>query len=346
MGKVRSTRAGRLRCFAACGVIAAALALAACSAPATPPSAPSNPPAALLASATTVASVAPSSTTPAAQASATVIPTTTPVLPPTRTTTPVPLPTPTPTPLATATATPRPSPSPSPSQSATPAPTPIPTPTPAPLATILGKFAGAARATVDAGTLVITSSGIPDHSSPYSPRTDARYQPYSGSNTAYRQNPNVIQTQTPVFRLPLTPQSTARTTTTPLGPIGVCINGIPFYNQYAGPNQPLTSEIDSFDQYHGHPQMSGQYHYHLEPVSVTALHGRDALVGFLLDGYPVYGPEENGRILTSADLDQFHGHAHATADFPQGTYHYHFTSDAPYLNGVGFFGVAGSVTGR
>ena len=199
---------------------------------------------------------------------------------------------------------------------------------------------------MESNTLVISSSGIPNHSSPYFPRTDARYQTYTGTNAAYRANPNVIQTQTLVFRLPVAPQRAAAAVATPLGPIGVCINGVPFYNQYAGPNQPLTSEINSFDQYNGHPQMSGQYHYHVEPVSLTAMHGRDALLGFLLDGYPVYGPQEDGRLLTSADPDQFHGHAHATPEYPQGTYHYHFTADAPYLNGAGYYGVPGTVAAR
>ena len=57
---------------------------------------------------------------------------------------------------------------------------------------------------------------------------------------------------------------------TPLGPIGVSISGVPFYNQYAGPNnQPLDNEIPSFDNYYGHPQQTGQYHYHWEPTYLT-----------------------------------------------------------------------------
>ncbi|MSQ26255.1 MAG: YHYH protein [Dehalococcoidia bacterium] len=305
----------------ACSIIA--LAITACSqsiAPATTHSTPSSAPPA---GAAAIASVPPTSTAPATVPSS---------------------PTPPAQPTPTATATPRPTAAPAPTP--IPTATPIPTPTPSPLATVLGKFSGAARATVEGATLIITSSGIPDHSSPYFPRTDSRYTPYAGPNTAYRQNPNTVQTQTLVFRLPLVPQPAAALSATPLGPIGVCINGIPFYNQYAGPSQPLTNEINSFDQYNGHPQMSGQYHYHVEPLSVTAMHGRGALLGFLLDGYPVYGPQENGRILTSADLDQFHGHTHTTSEYPQGTYHYHFTADAPYLNGAGFYGVPGSFSPR
>ena len=34
-----------------------------------------------------------------------------------------------------------------------------------------------------------------------------------------------------------------------MGPIGVSLNGVPFYNQYAGGGAPLSNEINSFDQY-------------------------------------------------------------------------------------------------
>ena len=48
--------------------------------------------------------------------------------------------------------------------------------------------------------------------------------------------------------------------------------------------------------------------------------------------------------LTSSDLDAYHGHFGVTADYPNGIYHYHITADAPYLNGDGFYGTAGTVT--
>ena len=118
------------------------------------------------------------------------------------------------------------------------------------------------------------------------------------------------------------------------------------YNQYAAGGVPLTGEINSFDQYNGHPQMSGQYHYHVEPTYITAAKGKSALIGFLLDGFPIYGPVENGVTLTSSSstLDVYHGHTSATADYPNGIYHYHITADAPYINGNGFYGTAGTVT--
>lgn len=209
------------------------------------------------------------------------------------------------------------------------------------------KIYGATSITVEGDYVVIKTNGLPDHKSPYYQNTQwasTMYEVYNGSNSAWSKNPNTIASQTFTFKLPLTPTVDAAHAATPLGPIGVSINGLPIYNQYAGPNQPLTSEINSFDQYNGHPQMTGQYHYHIEPTYLTARYGKNVLLGFLLDGYPVYGPLENNKTIVNADLDAYHGHTHATAEYPNGIYHYHITADEPYINGNGFYGVKGSVT--
>jgi hypothetical protein len=71
---------------------------------------------------------------------------------------------------------------------------------------------------------------------------------------------------------------------------------------------------------------------------------KSSLLGFLLDGFPVYGPMENGVAITNSMLDAYHGHTLATADYPSGIYHYHITDADPYLNGSGFYGTAGTVT--
>jgi hypothetical protein len=196
----------------------------------------------------------------------------------------------------------------------------------------------------DGNTMVVQSNAVPNHKSPYFLPSDPRYEAYNGSNPNFMLNPNHITTQTLEFRIPANPQAAATHVATPLGPIGVALNGVPFFNQYAGPNQPLTNEINSFDQYNGHPQQSGMYHYHVEPKYLTAQSGEDSLLGFLLDGFPVYGPMENGVAVTNADLDQYHGHFHATADYPNGIYHYHITAEAPYINGAGFYGTPGTVS--
>lgn len=216
-----------------------------------------------------------------------------------------------------------------------------------PVPVVFSKFSSNVTVSTEGDYVVLKANGIPDHKSPYFLGTQwesTLYVAYNGSNPAFNLNPNRIASQNLVFKIPINPAVSNTHEATPLGPIGISVNGVPLFNQYAGPSQPLTNEINSFDQYNGHPQMTGQYHYHVEPLYITSTRGKDALIGFLLDGFPVYGPEENGTILTNADLDTYHGHTSVTADYPAGIYHYHITADAPYINGSGFYGTKGSVT--
>lgn len=216
---------------------------------------------------------------------------------------------------------------------------------------VYAKIYGATNMITSDGTyLTIKSNGMPDHKSVYYNQNDELYENFTGTTFGggtFKKNPNLIVSQNFTFKIPVNPKEAINHVATPLGAIGIAINGIPFYNQYAGPNnQELTSEINSFDQYYGHPQGSGQYHYHVEPIYLTTVKStKSGLMGFLLDGFPVYGPnEENGSAVTTSSLDVYHGHNHATVDYPNGTYHYHFTADAPYLNGNGYYGTPGTVT--
>lgn len=222
----------------------------------------------------------------------------------------------------------------------------ITTTTNATLPTIFSKFNSSVTISVEGNYVVLKTNDIPDHKSPYFATTDSRYETYNGSNTAYAKNPNSIITQSLTFKIPINPTVASTHSATPLGPMGISINGIAIFNQYAGGGVALTGEINSFDQYNGHPQASGQYHYHVEPTYITSAKGKSALIGFLLDGFPIYGPLENGVTLTSSSsiLDVYHGHTSATADYPNGIYHYHITADAPYINGNGYYGTSGTVT--
>ena len=210
------------------------------------------------------------------------------------------------------------------------------------------KIYGASDIYIEGNFVIIKiTNGIPDHKSPYFKSTQwesTMYEAYNGTNAKWGQAPNKIAAQTLTFKIPLNPAKANVSGQTPMGPMGVSLNGVPFFNQYAAGRAALTDEINGFDQYGGHPQQQGQYHYHLEPLYLTKNKGKDALLGFLLDGFPVYGPTENGKTITSKDLDAYHGHTHATADYPNGIYHYHVTADDPYINGSGFYGTAGTVS--
>jgi len=215
------------------------------------------------------------------------------------------------------------------------------------LPAVFGKFNSSVTISLEGNYVVLKSNGLPDHKSPYYQGTQwaaAQYEAYNGSNPNFMINPNRIAAQNLTYKIPVSPAAASTHESTPMGPMGISVNGVPIFNQYAAGGMPLTGEINSFDQYNGHPQMQGQYHYHVEPLYITTAKGKDALIGFLLDGFPIYGPLENGSTLTNADLDIYHGHTTATVDYPNGIYHYHITADAPYINGSGFYGTKGSVT--
>ena len=201
---------------------------------------------------------------------------------------------------------------------------------------------------ISGNTVIFTTQDLPNHKSPYYLGTQwesSLYETYNGTNNAFALNPNKISTQNITFTIPLYPSEAAVKESTALGAMGIARNGVVFYNQYAGPNnQPLTSEINSFDQFLGHPQQQGAYHYHQEPIFLTQQFGESAFMGLLADGFPVYGPIENGMAVTNGDLDAYHGHFGPTADYPEGIYHYHITSEDPYINGNGFYGTPGSIT--
>ena len=217
-----------------------------------------------------------------------------------------------------------------------------------PVPDVYKKIYGASSISNDGSYITIKTTGAPDHKSVYYPTGNPLYENFSGSTfggNTFQKNPNSIATQSYTFKIPLNPTEASVKQATPLGPIGVALNGVPFFNQYAGPNQPLTNEVVSFDQSWGHPAPGGLYHYHVEPLYLTTIKvSRSALLGFLLDGFPVYGPEENSTAVTNAMLDVYHGHRHATVDFPAGIYHYHINNTDPFINGSGFFGTPGTVS--
>ncbi|MEP6675776.1 MAG: YHYH protein [Ferruginibacter sp.] len=211
---------------------------------------------------------------------------------------------------------------------------------------VYSKIYGASNIYIEGNFVVIKTTGLPDHKSPYYQGTAwaSLYEAYNGTNPLFNLNPNRIAQANATFKIPLNPTVASTHAATPLGAIGVAVNGVSIFNQYAAGGSPLTGEINSFDQYDGHPQQQGVYHYHAEPYYITTTKGKDALIGFLLDGFPVYGPMENGVLITNANLDAYHGHTTVTADYPNGIYHYHTTAQDPYINGSGFYGTAGTVT--
>lgn len=144
----------------------------------------------------------------------------------------------------------------------------------------------------------VHASDVPTHS----------VGPFPG-NPAYPSNVNRT------FEIPHNPTPATTHTATGLGAIGVMVNGVQFFNASDGHSYNNLNvwhqnanvvEGASFDAAPGHPApnqgatgnpVPGTYHYHQAPIALlnqldpgnTGQH-HSPLLGFALDGYPIYGP--------------------------------------------------------
>ncbi len=216
-------------------------------------------------------------------------------------------------------------------------------------------------------SIIIKTTDIPDHKTPFFGVGNPKYEAYNGDNPNFSTQINLggtisdptLLSQSITFTIPRYPSEASTHGSTTGGAIGIARNGVVFFNQYNGMGAALDDlEINNADQYLGHPtpSMAGAtYHYHYEPKFLTTTYGNSSFMGFLLDGYPVYGPYENGVKITTSMLDVYNGHLSTTEDYPtQKIYHYHVISAsssvpavlklaAPYINGGKYYGTKGTV---
>ena len=178
----------------------------------------------------------------------------------------------------------------------------------------------------DGAFLEVESQGYPNHPTAVFPNS---------------RNPNTIRVQRFRFRLPLVPKKADKITRVPMGPIGMALNGVVFFNPFeAGGMNAIEGYSEVWlDSCCGHPQQTGVYHYHKYPSCVKTPFADDAkthspLIGFAFDGFPLYGPYESDGVLAKdltgeKALDVCNGH-----DDESRGYHYHVTPGRfPYLIG-------------
>jgi hypothetical protein len=110
--------------------------------------------------------------------------------------------------------------------------------------------------------------------------------------------PNALAAQNYNWQIPRNPSPAATTSDIPLlGEVGIASNGLPFYGPNEGPmpdpyGDPVFNSI--MDDNMGHTAMRGDYHYHTLLVETfwpnTDMAGPSPVVGYALDGFPIYGP--------------------------------------------------------
>jgi hypothetical protein len=212
------------------------------------------------------------------------------------------------------------------------------------------KWSSNVKITVSADKVRYESNGYPSHELPdqYVVPKNGNQPPFSsdGQDTFEIKNTKDWIKETPIdLSVPSKPEYSDKTTQTSLGMIGVMVSGAALYNDYENPQRSVVAKDDQvvignatfLDTCSGHALQSGSsYHYHGVPYCITDkvdIEGKHStMIGFLRDGFPVYGNKnEGGTKVINADLDACSGHFGPTPEFPDGIYHYHLTDDkAPY----------------
>lgn len=120
----------------------------------------------------------------------------------------------------------------------------------------------------------------------------------------WKNNPNTPTNQNFVYKLTRFPQEYTDTNTLNvigMGHVGVWTNGVSIFNPEAASSynnlniwnqNAFYFEGAGFDSCLGHPDMTGEYHNHLNPKCLyndaDSTH-HSPIIGFAFDGYPVYG---------------------------------------------------------
>ena len=165
----------------------------------------------------------------------------------------------------------------------------------------------------------IVSSGIPNHNMMIGITNWQQQvpitQPYNGTNS---------------WSIPLQPvyATTPLSTKTNLmkGAVAIAVNGIPIFNALNNRGED-SYKIGELDNWGGHCGKGDDYHYHAAPLHLSSLNGLKP-IAFAVDGFPVYGTKEPDGVSMIA-LDTCHGH-----NGTNGLYHYHGTTDYPYVIGA------------
>jgi YHYH protein len=153
----------------------------------------------------------------------------------------------------------------------------------------------------------------------------------------YDKNPNKISKQSMLLQLPAKPVLAPQAGCAP-GALGVLLSGSVLFNALDAPGRDAVAH-ETQDACQGHPQVSGVYHYHSVSACVDKKReadGHSSLVGYMVDGFGLFGHySKGGKLLTSQDLDECHGHTHVIPwdDKQVNMYHYHATWDFPYSAG-------------
>lgn len=161
--------------------------------------------------------------------------------------------------------------------------------------------------------------------------------PVSSTDPAYQydRNPNSITSQDVEVTLPTNPTIAQKASCVPMGVIGRAVNGVAIFNALDGRgDDAVAHEVQ--DSCNGHPERTGEYHYHGPSDCIPGADEPNTLIGYANDGFGIFSRFDfHGNEYTNADLDECHG----TTSLIEWNgemvemYHYVLTQEYPYTIG-------------
>ncbi|MFT5071826.1 MAG: hypothetical protein ACI8V8_001797, partial [Chitinophagales bacterium] len=157
------------------------------------------------------------------------------------------------------------------------------------------------------GNRIITGNNLPNHPTGVFP-IQANTEAWN-----YDKNPNIISEQVVNYTLPALPEIAISPSCVGFGPAGFSLTGAAIYHGASTLGTDAAAH-EILDRFGGHTDGTERYHYHYPAQDLQDhIHphenGHSALMGYMIDGFAIYGPYgENGELLKSEDLDECHGH--------------------------------------
>jgi hypothetical protein len=180
-----------------------------------------------------------------------------------------------------------------------------------PAAAAFAPFAPAVKTRWDERWLYVESNGMPDHRLMVG--ITAWQQQVAIPQHYFGENAFQIPLHPVVAKTPLSAKSHFFR-----GAIAVAANGVPIFNPIKNDGKTDTFIAGELDEFGGHAGRGDDYHYHIAPLHLAKLVGKDKAIAYALDGYPIYGlTEPDGS--PAGQLDSFNGHADAKGQLPLST---------------------------
>jgi len=181
-------------------------------------------------------------------------------------------------------------------------------------------------AQIKGNTRELSGNGLPtNHGTGVFPvaRTDDAFN--------YDRNPNSIQAQKILQSIPLNPTLLKTPRCLNMGAVGYSLNGVAIFNALDGEGRDAAAH-EILDKCGGHPERSGQYHYHDYSECISEKSSDPKLIGYMLDGFGLYKYPANP---SNSDLDECHGITGKVFwnGSTQEQYHYVVTDEYPYTIG-------------